>query len=252
MPLGPKTYCSSCKTSVTCMWRKKKSGSVVCNGCYLKNNSDDSQNNSGHAGGSGNNNGNGKSSGNGSGGGKSQTGRKTGRTAKRIRYRQIVNAAKSQSTKGKNRRIIFKKNPLKSPATVSTIVTSGSVFHQGTYFQVGDIVSLLDVEGGIYYAQLRGFMQDQYAQKSAIITWLLPTQATNKNKFDPATYILGPEEELPRSLEFMEFVCHAPSDYYRLVKSPYPVVPVRGERGFVWSSVLPSSKPSTTNVFGET
>lgn len=93
------------------MWRKKKSGSVVCNGCYLKNNSDDSQNNSGHAaGGSGNNNGNGKSSGNGSGGGKSQAGRKTGRTAKRIRYRQIVNAAKSQSTKGKNRRIIFKKN----------------------------------------------------------------------------------------------------------------------------------------------
>lgn len=92
------------------MWRKKNSGSVVCNGCYIKNNSDDSQNNSGHAGGSGNNNGNGKSSGNGSGGGKSQAGRKTGRTAKRIRYKQIVNAAKSQSTKGKNRRIIFKKN----------------------------------------------------------------------------------------------------------------------------------------------
>nr|XP_054751123.1 GATA zinc finger domain-containing protein 1-like [Lytechinus pictus] len=249
MSLGPKTYCSSCKTSVTCMWRKKKSGSVICNGCYVKNNnSDDSQNNSSA---NGNGNGHGKSSGNGAGGGKSQGGRKSGRPPKRMRYKQIVNAAKSQSTKGKNRRIIFKRNPLKSPATVSTNVTSGSVFHQGTYYQVGDIVSLLDEDGGIFYAQLRGFMQDQYSQKSAIITWLLPTQATNKNKFDPATYILGPEEELPRSLEFMEFVCHAPADYYRLVKSPYPVVPIKEEPGFVWSSVLPGSKPTTANVFGE-
>lgn len=32
-----------------------------------------------------------------------------------------------------------------------------------------------DVEGGIYYAQIRGLLTDQYCEKSAAITWLLPT-----------------------------------------------------------------------------
>ena len=31
------------------------------------------------------------------------------------------------------------------------------------------------VEGGTFYAQLRGFLTDQYCEKSAVITWLLPT-----------------------------------------------------------------------------
>ena len=62
---------------------------------------------------------------------------------------------------------------------------------QGVYIQKGDVVSILDVDGGIFYAQIRGLMQDQYCQKSAVITWLLPTQATDPEKFDPATYILG-------------------------------------------------------------
>ena len=46
---------------------------------------------------------------------------------------------------------------------------------QGQYFQKGDIVSVTDVGGGIFYAQLRGFLTDQYCEKSAVITWLLPT-----------------------------------------------------------------------------
>ena len=45
---------------------------------------------------------------------------------------------------------------------------------QGILYQVGDIVSIEDVEGDLYYAQLRGFLQDQYARKTAVITWLIP------------------------------------------------------------------------------
>ena len=59
------------------------------------------------------------------------------------------------------------------------------------YYQVGDIVSLVDDEGDVYYAQIRGFLQDQYYEKSAVITWLLPTSASSKEGFDPSTYILG-------------------------------------------------------------
>ena len=45
------------------------------------------------------------------------------------------------------------------------------VFYKGQYFTKGDVVSVTDVDGGIYYAQLRGFLTDQYCQKSCVITW---------------------------------------------------------------------------------
>ena len=69
--------------------------------------------------------------------------------------------------------------------------TSDFVCIQGIYWQVGDIVSVMDEDGGIYYAQLRGFLQDQFCVKSAVITWLLPTTSSPAEGFHPATYILG-------------------------------------------------------------
>ena len=57
--------------------------------------------------------------------------------------------------------------------------------------QVGDIVSVMDEDEGIYFAQIRGFLQDQYCQKSAVITWLVPTVNSPRDCFDPSTYILG-------------------------------------------------------------
>lgn len=51
-------------------------------------------------------------------------------------------------------------------------------------------MSLLDRDGGIYYAMVRGFMQDQYAEKYAVLTWLLP-RYPNPTHFDPANFILG-------------------------------------------------------------
>ena len=66
------------------------------------------------------------------------------------------------------------------------------MYFQGNYFQVGDIVSVLDEDDGhVYYGQLRGFLQDQYMELSGIITWLLPTTASPPDRFDPATFILG-------------------------------------------------------------
>jgi hypothetical protein len=51
----------------------------------------------------------------------------------------------------------------------------------------------MDRDGGIYYAMIRGFMQDQYAEKYAVLTWLLP-RYPNPTHFDPADFILGEHE----------------------------------------------------------
>jgi hypothetical protein len=50
-----------------------------------------------------------------------------------------------------------------------------------------------DIDGGLYYAQIRGLLTDQYCEKSCVVTWLLPTQASPNMEegFDPATYIIG-------------------------------------------------------------
>jgi GATA zinc finger domain-containing protein 1 len=68
---------------------------------------------------------------------------------------------------------------------------------QGSYWQVGDIVSVLDEDDQqLYYAQLRGFLQDQYCNKSAVITWLVPVtgaKITNPSEFNPAAYVAGQE-----------------------------------------------------------
>lgn len=64
---------------------------------------------------------------------------------------------------------------------------------KGTYIQVGDIVSVQDEDDDIYYAQIKGFLTDQYCKKSAVLTWLLPTQESlpPNEDFDPSTYIIG-------------------------------------------------------------
>lgn len=64
---------------------------------------------------------------------------------------------------------------MKAPTATSTTVTSEFVFYKGSYFQVGDVVSMQDEDGGIFYAQIRGLLTDQYCEKSAAVTWLLPT-----------------------------------------------------------------------------
>lgn len=132
-------------------------------------------------------------------------------------------------------------------------MTSESIFHKGVFYQTGDIVSMIDVDGGVYYAQLRGFLQDQYCEKSAAITWLLPSKESPPDRFDPSTYFLGPEEDLPRKLDCMQFVCHSTSEYFKSRYSPYPTLPVKPERGFIWAShgIKISDRPLQDEVLFE-
>ena len=65
------------------------------------------------------------------------------------------------------------------------------------YYQTGDVIKVTDEEDGKpYYAQIRGFVQDQYCEKSAALTWLIPTQSSPKDRFDPGTYIVGEQCEI--------------------------------------------------------
>ncbi|XP_072350691.1 GATA zinc finger domain-containing protein 1-like isoform X2 [Scyliorhinus torazame] len=226
MPLGLKPSCSVCKANSSTMWRKSNQGEIVCNNCAGKTPGSVS----------------GSSSGSGaapaaqqSNGGK-QAKQEIHRRSARLRntkYRSMPPAEKKVSTKGKGRRHIFK-------------------LKNGIYYQVGDIVSVMDADDEkIYYAQIRGFVQDQYCEKSAVITWLIPTQGSSKDHFDAATYILGPEEDLPRKMEHFEFICHAPSEYFKSRSTPFPVIPTRPEKGYIWTRVGPTPaimvKESTGN-----
>lgn len=221
MPFGNKVECSKCNTTESLLWNQED-GQTLCNVCYdqavAQKVSEQEE----------------KAS-------TSQEGPKTVRKSTRItrnyRTRQNPDALPKQaSQKGKGRRSLFKKTPMKAPTAVATIVTGNRVSYKGTYYQTGDIVSVRDVDGGLYYAQIRGIMKDQYAEKSAVLTWLIPTKKVlfGNGMFRPSDYVLGPDEEVARKLDCLEFVMHAPCDYYR-TNSPYPpVTPHPSESNFIW------------------
>ncbi|GAB0097176.1 GATA zinc finger domain-containing protein 1 [Sergentomyia squamirostris] len=127
--------------------------------------------------------------------------------------------------KGKSRRNVFKNSmkPMKTPTVTATTTCVESLFYGEKYFQIGDIVSLVDKDYNTYYAQIRGLLQDSFCEKSAVISWLLPTTDSPPPnlEFDPATYLIGPDEDYPRKLSTMKFVMHAPCDYYKQ-NCPYP------------------------------
>jgi len=135
----------------------------------------------------------------------------------------VVKKLNTRSGKGKGRRSICKKKPVKSISLAPTPITSKKIYYKGEYFTVGDIVSVTDDSGDIYYGQLRGFLTDEYGNKSAVMSWLLPTTGSPppNEGFHPATYIIGPDEDVPRSMEVFTFVMHAPSDYFHNRSAPY-------------------------------
>lgn len=117
---------------------------------------------------------------------------------------------------------------------------------QGSYIQIGDIVSLCNSNYDTFYAQIRGLMIDSFCEKSAVLTWLLPTDMSPppNEQFDPSTYIIGPDEDHPRLLSCMEFIMHAPSDYYHNKNTPYPPVDFNeiestrdDHTGFIWTNI---------------
>jgi GATA zinc finger domain-containing protein 1 len=86
-----------------------------------------------------------------------------------------------------------KKLPYKTPTSTATISTVDSLFYDKSYIQVGDIVSVIDKNEDVYYAQIRGLMVDSYCQKAAFLTWLIPTKSSPPpaEKFDPSSYLIG-------------------------------------------------------------
>ncbi|KAK3702233.1 hypothetical protein RRG08_007629 [Elysia crispata] len=243
MPFGVKPLCSSCKISYSPIWRKGVSGQVLCNSCGLKQSSGISLSNTvainkPEAGSTSQaivpqKNGNASIPGSttGSTGSGMPVLRKSSRIKPTKKAPQVF--AKSLSTKGKGRRVIFKKTqPSKAPPSVATFVTGESVFHKDQYYQVGDVVSLVDHEGGVYYAQLRGF---------SCLTSTMRKSA-------------GLRRDLPRKMDFMEFVCHAPSDYLRARDAPYKTVSHEPNLCYIWTSIGPkiTVTPTIDEIFGIT
>ncbi|XP_056154772.1 GATA zinc finger domain-containing protein 1 isoform X2 [Lampris incognitus] len=222
MPLGLKPCCSICKTNSSSMWKKGSQGEILCNNCTGKSSSGGASGPSVSSSTTQNN-----------GGGK-QSKQEIHRRSARLRSTKYKAPAseKKVSTKGKGRRHIFK-------------------LKNGVYYQIGDVIKVMDEEDGKpYYAQIRGFVQDQYCEKSAALTWLLPTQASPKDQFDPGTYIVGPEEDLPRKMEYLEFVCHAPSEYFKSRSSPFPTIPIRPEKGYIWTHIGPTPATAVKESVG--
>ncbi|XP_038218009.1 GATA zinc finger domain-containing protein 1 [Zerene cesonia] len=250
----PKPTCVQCNTNDSLLWRSAENGQI-CNECHLantaskdidvniiKSETEDKKEEKDADEGK-----NGKTESDSTPA--KATGKGTRKSTRATRYKPKTPApapSKPAAPRGRGRRSIFKRQPLKAPTATATVVTSDSIFYKGSYMQVGDIVSMLDVHGDTYYAQIRGFLTDQYCEKSAVVTWLLPTRASPppEKGFDPATYIIGPEEELPRKLDYMEFVMHAPSDYYKASNTPYALTDneLNNCTGFIWTSLEPKEK----------
>uniref|UniRef100_A0ACB8FW82 Uncharacterized protein n=1 Tax=Sphaerodactylus townsendi TaxID=933632 RepID=A0ACB8FW82_9SAUR len=91
------------------------------------------------------------------------------RRSARLREHKITNLLqqlkKGFHCKEKGRGHIFKvKNPIKAPESVATIITAESIFHKSLLSDWRCLFLVIDEQGygKTYYAQIRGFIQDQY------------------------------------------------------------------------------------------
>lgn len=103
-------------------------------------------------------------------------------------------------------------------------------------------------KGKKYYAQIRSLIVDTFCEKSAVLTWLIPTTSSPdpNEEFDPSTYLVGLEEDIPRRItDTMQFIMHAPSTYFINRTEPYAkpeeladgLYSASDKKGFVWTSV---------------
>ena len=65
-------------------------------------------------------------------------------------------------------------------------------------------------------------------------------------------FLLGPEEELPRPMDVFEFVCHAPSDYFKSCYTPFPTKSQKPELAYISTNLGPEIRPipSREEIFG--
>ncbi|XP_031559413.1 GATA zinc finger domain-containing protein 1-like [Actinia tenebrosa] len=203
MPLDQEAQCSACKINKSLMWRKGANGEVLCNSCHLRRVGTNTRS-------------------------QRQSSKESRKLVARIRASSRKghwNGKGGERGKERGRRTIYKmkRKPYKSPDGVATVVASDRIYFKGILYQIGDIVSLEDIEGDLFFAQIQGFLQDEFAQKSVIITWLIPT-IPEPTHFDPALFLPGPEEDTPRPMECLEFVCRAPSELFKAKRDHPPFV----------------------------
>lgn len=150
--------------------------------------------------------------------------------------------------------------PNETKPVIETSFTSDCIYHKGTFYQKGDIVVMCDQEDGLtYFAQIRGFLQDQFCEKSASVNWLVPTRPTSRDSFDPSAYKIGLEDSQLRRLDCMTFVRHCPHDYFtrkffhdcsdeqgyshdeESMTTSYPEK--SKSQAYIWTSMKPSKVP---------
>ncbi|CAB3362570.1 Hypothetical predicted protein [Cloeon dipterum] len=147
--------------------------------------------------------------------------------------------------KGRGRRTLLKRPPQRLGNLIRESSTKPFVFVNGQYIQIGDVVSLEDENDDIYFAQITGLMQDHNYEKSATITWLIPTQETGDADFDPTQYTLGIKETVPRKLECMQLVMHLSPEYFKPLNAPYRTPRCPTDTGFIWTRVGGNCDDST-------
>lgn len=175
----------------------------------------------------------------------------------RTDYQRLMNSDLFDSKESKAKSDATKADDKKEPA-IKTSTTSDCIYHKGCFYQKGDIVALCDQDDGqVYFAQLTGFLQDQYCEKSASVNWLVPTRPTSRQSFDPSAYRIGLEDEQLRKLDCMTFVCRCPHDYYlRKFFQPNSQAAELGEsletnykksnrnQTYIWTTMKPCSVPT--------
>ena len=54
-----------------------------------------------------------------------------------------------------------------------------------------------------------------------------------------SSFVPGPEEELPRKLEFFTFVMSAPDDYFHYKNAPYPTKAIKSDQEYLLTRLGP-------------
>ncbi|CAH8509251.1 unnamed protein product [Schistosoma turkestanicum] len=156
----------------------------------------------------------------------------TSQTRKSMRSKVLSNRCKGSysnyngkgtTQRPRSRRHMFKRETQKLANPPALISLRNCVYHEDVWYHVGDIVSLLDVDGEIFYAQIRGLATDSVGDNCCFLTWLIPVSGCRDEEFRPSDYIIGMEEDILRDLSCCKLVCRCPADYFQPIASPYTI-----------------------------
>lgn len=114
-----------------------------------------------------------------------------------------------------SRRTSFFKSmrPQKAPSQKAGIRCYNALWDKSQcLFRKGDIISVTDENDNLpYFAQIRALLSDQFGDRFAALTWLVPTtSAIEPHQFDPEHFVHAVSDPMLYPLEVCTFVQHAP------------------------------------------